>query len=125
MRSVACCGAVVRAKIWMAAGLIALAGCGGQSGQGTNAAANGPDAAALALRAAATDPRAARFYEARGWRTAWTRQSEEALIRAIGAADQHGLDKGAFLAPVQQARTGAGHDAALSIAALNYAEALA
>ena len=115
----------MRAKIWMAAGLIALAGCGDQSGQGSNAAANGPDTAAVALRAAATDPRAARFYEARSWRTAWTRQSEEALIRAIGAADQHGLDKGAFLTPVQQAGTGAAHDAALSLAALSYAEALA
>ena len=115
----------MRAKIWLAAGLIALAGCGGQSGQGSGPAANGPDAAAAALRAAATDPRAARFYEARGWRTAWTRQSEEELIRAIGGAEQHGLDKSTFLAPVQQAGSGAAHDAALSLAALGYAEALA
>ena len=113
------------AKIWVAAGLIALAGCGEPSGQGSGPAANGPDAATLALRAAATDPRAARFYEARGWRTAWTRQSEDELLRAIGAAEQHGLDKGAFLTPIQQASAGAAHDAALSLAALSYAEALA
>ena len=120
------CGVVVRARIWIAAGLVALAGCNVSSEQGSAPAPGAPEDTASALRAAAAaDPRAAHFYEARGWRTAWTAQSEAELIRAIGAAEQHGLDQNAFLAPVQRARGGAAHDAALSLAALSYAEALA
>ena len=116
----------MRAKNWMAAGLVALAGCNVSSEQGSAPAPNGPEATASALRAAAAaDPPTAHFYEARGWRTAWTPQSEAELVRAIGAAEQHGLDKSVFLTPIQQAPAGAAHDAALSRAALSYAEALA
>jgi murein L,D-transpeptidase YcbB/YkuD len=121
------CGAVVRASIWVAAALIALAGCGQQDqpGAGPTAGAQ-PDARGAELRAAAAaDPRLAHFYEARGWRTAWTPRTEAELVAAIGGAEQHGLDKAAFLGPVQQARSAGGHDAALSRAALAYAEALA
>jgi murein L,D-transpeptidase YcbB/YkuD len=117
----------VRSEPWVAAALIALAGCTQQQdrqGAAPNGAAAQDDAQA-ALRAAATDPRLTPFYEARGWTTAWTRQTEADLVRAIGAADQHGLDKSVFLGPVQSARAPAAHDAALSLAALTYAEALA
>ena len=115
----------MRANLMVAAALIALAGCeqpDQQSGAAPPAAAS--DASAE-LRGAATDPRLARFYQARGWRAAWTAQAEAELVRTIGAADQHGLDKGLFLDPIQRAPTGGAHDAALSMAALTYAEALA
>jgi len=115
----------VRAKMWIAAALITLAGCtvqDEQAGAPSNTAQ--PDAGAE-LRAAATDPRLVRFYEARGWRAAWTPQTEADLVRAIGGADQHGLDKGAFLGPIQQRGSAGAHDAALSLSALIYAEALA
>jgi len=108
------------------AALIALAGCGQPDQQ--SAAPSGPAAqpdAQSELRAAATDPRLVPFYEARGWRTAWTPQTEAELVRAIGGAEAHGLDKGAFLGPIQQARSAGAHDAALSLAALAYAGALA
>lgn len=116
----------MRSKLMVAAALIALAGCTQQDQQGAapNGTAAQPDAQA-ALRAAAVDPRLTPFYEARGWSTAWTQQTEADLVRAIGAADQHGLDKSLFLGPVEQARSPAAHDAALSLAALTYAEALA
>jgi L,D-transpeptidase YcbB len=111
----------VRGKIWLAA-LIALAGCGQQQQQQNAQAA--PEGSAE-LRAAASDPRVARFYRGRGWRTAWTGESESALTAAIGEAERHALDAEAFLAPVRAARSPAAHDAALTLAALSYAEALA
>lgn len=117
----------MRTRYWVAAALIALAGCGQQDGQnGAPPAESQADATAAALRgAAASDPRAVRFYEARGWRIAWTPAAEVELVRAIGGAEQHGLDKAAFLGPIQQAGSPGAHDAALSLAALSYAEALA
>jgi len=108
-------------KLWILATLIALAGCGQQQQQQNAAAPSG----AGELRAAASDPRVARFYRGRGWRTAWTRQSEAALTAAIGEAERHALDPNAFLAPVRAAGSPERHDAALSLAALTYAEALA
>jgi murein L,D-transpeptidase YcbB/YkuD len=123
---VAFCGAIVRARIWIGAALIALAGCG-QQDERNAAPAPAPETgtAVTALRAAATDPRLVPFYEARGWHTAWTPQTEAELVGAIGAAEVHGLDKGAFLGPLARARSADAHDAALSLAALAYAEALA
>jgi murein L,D-transpeptidase YcbB/YkuD len=124
---VAFCGAIVQAKTWFMAALIALAGCSGQDGRnGATPAESQVDATIAALRAtAAADPRAVRFYEARGWRTAWTPAAEAELVQAIGAAEQHGLDKAAFLPPIREAVSAGAHDAALSLAALAYGEALA
>jgi L,D-transpeptidase YcbB len=112
----------VKARIWVAGALIALSGCGQPTGgAGAPAAAE----ANADLRAAVSDPRVARFYEARGWHSAWSRETEEALLAAIGEAENHALDKEAFLRPIRQAPGGATRDAALSLAAISYAEALA
>jgi murein L,D-transpeptidase YcbB/YkuD len=105
----------------MACALIALVGCGQLAGEQANQAAM-PDAE---LRQAASDPRVGRFYGARNWQLAWTRETEQDLVAAIGEAERHALDKDAFLRPVQDAGTPAARDAALSLAALSYAEALA
>src|ERR1700712_1195941 len=97
-----CVGAVVRSKLWVGAALIALAGCKQQDQQGaapTGTAAQ-PDAQAD-LRAAATDPRLAHFYEGRGWRAAWTPAAEAELGRAIGAAGAQRLRKGGVLRPIR------------------------
>ncbi|HEV7659805.1 MAG TPA: L,D-transpeptidase family protein [Allosphingosinicella sp.] len=110
-------------KIWIAAALISLSGCT-QAPQ----APTGPVPPAVeagALRGAATDPRVARFYAARQWRPAWTAEAEAALRAAIGEADRHGLKSGDFLAPLARARTPEAREAALSLAALAYGEALA
>jgi murein L,D-transpeptidase YcbB/YkuD len=111
----------LRVRIWVAAALIALAGCGQQQQQHNQAAPAG----APGLRESVRDPRVAHFYEGRGWAAAWTPAGEAALTAAIGEAGRHGLDGDAFLAPVRAARTPAARDAALSLAALSYAEALA
>jgi len=103
--------------------LVALAACGqqpgGQSGAPVTAQANDD------LRHAVSDPRLRQFYEGRGWQSAWNRESESALVAAIGEAGRHALDKDVFLRPIQSARGEAAHDAALSLAAISYAEALA
>jgi murein L,D-transpeptidase YcbB/YkuD len=109
--------------MWVIAALALLSACGEQQPPQSNAVA-APDVG-TALHAAATDPRAAHFYEARGWRTAWTPAGEAELRRALGNAGAHGLDPDAFLTPLARAPAGAAHDAALSVAALNYAGALA
>ncbi len=48
-----------------------------------------------------------------------------ALIAAIGEAERHALDRDAFIDPVLRAHGDSARDAALSLAALSYAEALA
>ncbi len=115
--------------ILMTASLIALAACTQQDqpqdqAQG-NAATAAPTDATAALHAAAADPRLAHFYESQNWHTVWTAQTEADLMRALGTAEQHALDKDAFVHPIEAAREPAAHDAALTLAALTFAEALA
>jgi L,D-transpeptidase YcbB len=118
----------VRRKIWVAAVLIALSGCGNQgSGDGGNglAAVQPSRIDPALLHEAVTDERARSFYEARQWQPAWNADSAEALVQAIGGAPRHGLSKDLFLADVQRAEEPAAREAALTLAALNYADALA
>ena len=107
-------------RIWIAAALVALAGCSNQGGQGQADAG-----AAAELRAAANDPKLTRFYEARGWRTAWTDENAAALDAAIGDAWRHGLDPATLRPRIPEGASAAQRDAARSRAALAYAEALA
>jgi murein L,D-transpeptidase YcbB/YkuD len=112
----------VKPFLWLAAILVPLAAC--QNHPAAPAAGtSGVDP--VALHAAASDPRLARFYQSRGWRAAWTPASEAALRAAIGAAGRHALDAQDFLRPLARAGAPAAHDAALSLAALAYASALA
>jgi murein L,D-transpeptidase YcbB/YkuD len=117
----------VRRGIWIAA-LLALGGCASQnSGDGGNglAAVQPSQVAPGELRAAVQDARARRFYEARDWQPAWNAITGEALVAAIGEAPRHGLDPGQFLAAAERAETPVAREAALTLAALDYAQALA
>jgi len=105
-------------KLWMTAALLALAAC-----TVTNTPQANQDEAGL--RAAAKDARVLRFYEAREWRTAWTDEQRAALESAIGGAEQHGLDPDMFAPRIANGADPAARDAAFSLAALGYAEALA
>jgi len=113
----------VRARFLVAAALIALAGCGQADQPNQQAPAPSPTEALRAV--AAGDARLAHLYGARSWSTAWTPRTEADLANAIGQAEQHGLDKAAFLEPLARSPSGPAHDAALSLAALTYAQALA
>ena len=55
----------------------------------------------------------------------WTAEAEASLTALLGTADRHGLNADEFRRPLAAAREGAAREAALSLAALNYAEALA
>lgn len=108
-----------------AAALLALAGCDdlpiGGGREDSAAAAIAPEQ----LRAAVGDERVRRFYEARQWRAAWSGEQERALVTAIGEAGRHGLDPRRFLRHVAGASGPAAREAALTLAAIGYADALA
>ncbi len=110
-------------KIWIAAVLIGLAGCSPSGGGGGTAQPAGVSAAAL--RSAVSDPRVRRFYEAREWAPAWNEEQARILTEAFGTANRHALDPRLYLDPVEQATEPAAREAALSLAAIHYAEALA
>ena len=112
----------------MRLGLLVSVACLLVAGCGDLASPTGPQAPAVeasALQAAVRDPRVRRFYAARQWRPAWTREAEDSLRAALDRADRHGLKPDEFRRPLAAAREGAAREAALSLAALSYAEALA
>lgn len=119
----------MKAKILIAAALVALGACANnsQSGDGGNgvAAVRPSQVTAEELRAAVSDPRLRQFYEARSWQPVWNAEASEALVAAIGAAPRHGLDRRMFLAEAERNDAPAAREAALSLAALSYANALA
>jgi murein L,D-transpeptidase YcbB/YkuD len=112
----------VRFGLLVSAALLVLAACGGDSGP---AGPRAPAVEASALQGAVRDARVRRFYEARQWRPAWTAEAEASLNAALAGADRHGLRPEEFRAPLANAREGAAREAALSLAAFNYGEALA
>lgn len=113
----------MRLRVLTAAALLALAACSGEP-----APPPGPQAPAVeasALQGAVQDPRVRRFYEARQWRPAWTQEAEASLNAALNEADRHALSADEYRRPLANAREGAAREAALSLVALNYADALA
>ena len=90
----------MRARIWVAAALIALASCG-QTADNQQAPPPAPVQA-----------------------SAWTPANEQALVQALGEAGRHALNPDDFLGPIRAAGP-AGRDAALTGAALAYGGALA
>jgi murein L,D-transpeptidase YcbB/YkuD len=95
-----------------------------RTGAATSAAA--PESVSPAeLRAAVSDEKARRFYESRGWRPAWTGDGAALLSSALDGAERHGLHRSMFLEAESETGTAAQREAALTRAAIAYAEALA
>lgn len=120
----------MKSRVMAAAGaaLLALAGCDnlpmvGNGGGGSSSEA--PQIAAAELQRAVQDPRVRRFYEARSWRAVWSGEHEQALTAALRDATRHGLDPRRYLRDVEGASGPAAREAALTLAAMNYAETLA
>ena len=115
----------------MATLLLAVGGCGdvsvggggGDGGEGV-AAVRPSQVTQAELRAAVSDPRLVRFYEARGWQPAWNEGTARGLVEAIRQAPRHALDPSAFLGEASRSDAPAAREAGLSLAALTYAEAL-
>lgn len=76
------------------------------------------------LQAAATDKDVRRFYEARNWSAVWTKDLAKDLRAALADAPRHALKAESFLDETKGG-TPAERDAALTKAALDYANALA
>ena len=76
-----------------------------------------------ALRTAVTDDEVRRFYEARQWRAAWDGKRVGELAEALQQAKRHALDHVPFLPEAAPAEPAA-REAALTKAALDYAQAL-
>ncbi|MGZ8282611.1 MAG: L,D-transpeptidase family protein [Allosphingosinicella sp.] len=116
-------------NFWLAASIVALSACGNSTtgvdgGEGV-AAVRPSQVTAAELRAASTEPRLVRFYEARNWQPAWDAATAPALVGSLRGANRHGLDPQTFLGPVAAAEAPAAREAALTLAALTYAETLA
>ena len=77
------------------------------------------------LRAEVSGEREKAFYEARGWKAAWSGEPARALIDALKEAQLHALDSRPYLEEIAGAKSVAGREAALTRAALTYADALA
>jgi murein L,D-transpeptidase YcbB/YkuD len=77
------------------------------------------------LRAAVSDERVKRFYEARAWAPVWTGKLAEDLTGAFQDAERHAIQSGAFTREAQAGKSPSEREAALTLAAINYAQALA
>ncbi|TFI59776.1 murein L,D-transpeptidase [Sphingomonas parva] len=113
----------------MGVSLVALAasGCGdNQGGNGSQSVAVEPkQVTAAELQAAVTDERVRRFYELRQWQPAWTDESAQDLTAALGDAGRHAIDVSSFTYAASQAGSPAEREARLTLAAIEYASALA
>src|SRR3546814_19058124 len=76
------------------------------------------------LKSFAADPRVQRFYVARNWLPAWPSQNVELLLGALGSAEKHGLTGAMFLPEGIQSMPPAQREAALTLTAITYADAL-
>ena len=110
-----------------ACNFIQSGGSGGGSGEGGgNAQAAAPAVDPEQLRAAVTDERVRRFYEARQWRPAWNEAAAGELMAAINEdAPRHALAREQLLPQGAERAEPAAREAAMSLAAINFAEALA
>ena len=77
------------------------------------------------LQAAAQDEDSRRFYEARQWQAAWSDEAAGQLRATLNNAVRHGLNPATFAEGLDASGSPAERDAALTKAALAYANALA
>jgi murein L,D-transpeptidase YcbB/YkuD len=115
-------------KLLLCVSLAALlaTGCGedGGSGTGGSAAVEPRNVSPEQLKAAVSDPRVRAFYEARSWAAVWTPELAGQLTGALGEADRHAINPANYL---KEAKGGspAEREAALTLAAIDYGQALA
>jgi murein L,D-transpeptidase YcbB/YkuD len=98
-------------------------GGGGSSGQVVQV---DPKAVTPAdLQAAVSDPRVKRFYEARGWQAVWTGERAQELTAAFEDAAAHAIDAKSYAEKATKGASAAEREAGLTLAAIEYGEALA
>jgi L,D-transpeptidase YcbB len=77
------------------------------------------------LKAAVSDERVRRFYEARDWAPVWDAGKANELTAAFADAERHAIQSDGFMKQAGSGGTAAEREAGLTLAALNYAQALA
>lgn len=77
------------------------------------------------LQAAVSDPRVKKFYEARGWKAVWTGERAGELTAAFEDAAAHAIDAKSYAENATKGASAAEREAGLTLAALDYAQALA
>jgi murein L,D-transpeptidase YcbB/YkuD len=77
------------------------------------------------LQAAVSDPRVRKFYEARGWQAVWTGERAQELNAAFEDAARHAIDAKSYVEKATRGASAAEREAGLTLAAFDYAKALA
>ena len=77
------------------------------------------------LKAAVSDERVKAFYAARGWQPVWTEDMAGKLEAAFRDAERHAINPQGFLKHAREGATAADREAGLTLAALDYGQALA
>ncbi|HYG47259.1 MAG TPA: L,D-transpeptidase family protein [Allosphingosinicella sp.] len=102
---------------------VSTGGGGGSPGQAVQV---DPKAVTAAdLQAAVSDPRVKRFYEARGWQPVWTAERAQELNAAFEDAARHAIDAKSYVEKATKGGSAAEREAGLTLAAFDYAQALA
>ncbi|HEX8466971.1 MAG TPA: L,D-transpeptidase family protein [Allosphingosinicella sp.] len=77
------------------------------------------------LKAAVSDPRVEKFYQARGWQAVWTAERAQELTAAFEDAARHAIDAKSYAENATKGASAAEREAGLTLAALEYGQALA
>jgi murein L,D-transpeptidase YcbB/YkuD len=77
------------------------------------------------LKAAVSDPRVKKFYEARGWQAVWTAERAQELTAAFEDAAAHAIDAKSYAENATKGASAAEREAGLTLAAIDYGQALA
>jgi len=118
--------------VCVSAAALLVAGCGqsggssegGSGGGGGAAQVNAEQVTPEALKAAVTDERVKRFYEGRGWAAVWSGDKAAELTAALGDAQTHAINPDSYLKNAKEGASAAEREAGLTLAALDYAQAL-
>ncbi|MFL6844486.1 MAG: murein L,D-transpeptidase [Allosphingosinicella sp.] len=106
-------------------GQVTGSGSGSGSGSGQTAQVDPKAVTPADLKAAVSDPRVKSFYEARGWQAVWTGERAEELTAAFQDAERHAIQSKPFLEHAKAGESAAQREAGLTLAAIEYAQALA
>ncbi|HEX8379160.1 MAG TPA: peptidoglycan-binding protein, partial [Allosphingosinicella sp.] len=111
----------------LASGCDFVSTSGGDGGESSGPAVQvDPKAVTAAdLQAAVTDPRVKKFYEARAWQAVWTGERAQELNAALEDAARHAIDAKAYVEKATKGGSAAEREAGLTLAAFDYAQALA
>jgi murein L,D-transpeptidase YcbB/YkuD len=118
-----------KALVCVSLAALLIAGCGDGGSKGSQAApavkVDPGQVNAEDLKAAVSDEKVKAFYAARNWAPVWTPDLAGRLEASFAEAARHGIDPAAFRKAASEGSSAAEREAGLTLAAFNYAQALA